>query len=782
MYSRLGRPRWGSVAAVTALTVDAASITLYCARPQWFGDARVAFRNPERRPEARPLFVAVACLAGLRGLFHAWLALSKRGADVRRATLERCYAAHALACLVIAVLAALAKTSAATPAIQLHRFVLVVLGLIAATFYRYSWSFLQTRPPVERDIFLMASETLQATQDALRRMLSTHGEATSLIDVEAQPDLAQRFLARSESVKNYWRSQLETIMSVNQRAPSPTQDDAFSLLLRLFAHEDVVDQLRTALMNDRTALLFYALQLSTFVLFGAYRDGDRMRDLLLDLCASDLAFAHRVAFYLRAFADSSDLSPGLNLTAAGEAAVAALSADVAQATHAFARTLTLADALTRLSSELCDVDRDERQAFLESNLRSLDHRVTSGDLSEAELAVGGFSRRVVRVHFAESRAFSTRDRCPYLCVVEVVSEAPPSERSPSPAFNSHSPAELIKNALREDEALGQWKAPPEDFFGTFGPSSPPPRRPPSPIQHGEPLAPRVAAELPPQKPPVVFRERWSETRSRLLHARNHALVPIIVKARDDLRQEQFASQLIKACALTLDNEKVPVRLPAYDVVATGPDSGLIEALPDTVSLDALRKHDLAYSGLLDLFRRRFTTQKALQKARKVFVESLAPACVVSYLLQLKDRHNGNILLHASGAVAHVDYGYLLASSPGGNMGFEAAPFKLTRDFLEVLGHDLLPLFRDLCHRTFVCLRRNSDKLLLLAEMAAAGCDHLPCFDGRAREALDGLKRRFRPELSERQCRAFMNSLIREASMHWRTRAYDGYQTCCNGIL
>ena len=781
MYSRLGRPRWGSVAAVTALTVDAASITLYCVRPQWFGDARVAFRNPERRPEARPLFVAVACLAGLRGLFHAWLALSKRGADVRRATLEKCYAAHALACLVIAVLAALAKTSAATPAVQLHRFMLVVLGLVAATFYRYSWSFLQTRPPVERDIFLMASETLQATQDALRRLISTPGEATSLIDVEA-PDLAQRFLARSESVKAYWRSQLETIMSVNQRAPSPTQDDAFSLLLRLFAHEDVVDQLRTALMADRTALLFYALQLSTFVLFGAYRDGDRMRDLLLDLCASDLAFAHRVAFYLRAFADSSDLSPGLNLTAAGEAAVAALSADVAQATHAFGRTLTLADALTHISSELCDVDRDERQAFLSSSLRNLDRRVTQGDLAEAELAVGGFSRRVVRVHFGEARAFSTRDRCPYLCVVEVVSEAPPSERSPSPAFNSYSPAELIKNALREDEALGQWKAPPEDFFGTFGPSSPPPRRPPSPPIHGEPLAPRVLAELPTQKPPVVFRERWSETRSRLLHARNHALVPIIVKARDDLRQEQFASQLIKACALTLDNENIPVRLPAYDVVATGPDSGLIEALPDTVSLDALRKHDLAYSGLLDLFRRRFTTPKALQKARKVFVESLAPACVVSYLLQLKDRHNGNILLHASGAVAHVDYGYLLASSPGGNMGFEAAPFKLTRDFLEVLGHDLLPLFRDLCHRTFVCLRRNSDKLLLLAEMAAAGCDHLPCFDGRAREALDGLKRRFRPELSERQCRAFMNSLIREASMHWRTRAYDGYQTCCNGIL
>ena len=61
------------------------------------------------------------------------LGAPKRGA--RRATLERCYAAHALACLVIAVLAALADISsdAGHPA---PPFMLVVLGLIAATFYR----------------------------------------------------------------------------------------------------------------------------------------------------------------------------------------------------------------------------------------------------------------------------------------------------------------------------------------------------------------------------------------------------------------------------------------------------------------------------------------------------------------------------------------------------------------------------------------------------------------------------------------------------------------------
>ena len=766
MYTRIGRPRWGSVAVVTALACDGTAIALYCVAPQLFGDARVAFRNPE----ARPLFLAVLALAIIRAAVHAWLAVSMRGAAVRRDTLERGYGAHALIVGCVALLAAAPTTPAAAPTARLHRAALVGLGFIAAACYRASWSFLQARPPEERDIFLYASDQLQRALTATQELL-LRASSSGSIDVEAPAsDLAQRFYEKSESVKAYWRG-------VILDPPAEVENDAvFALLLRLFAHEDVLDDLRAAFDEDRAALLFYALQLSTFVLFGAYRDGAGMRSLLLELCAADLAFAHRVAFYLRAFADlSADLSPGLNLTQAGEAAVASLAADVAQSTPAFGRTLEFADALTHLSSDLCDVPRAERQAFLAHALKELDERVSNGDLAAAELALGGASRRVVRVHFDEARAFSTRDRCPYLCVVEVADDHGDEDRAPSP---------LNTPAADEAGALGQWSASPwspeKRFFGTFGPASPTPSRRSLEAQ-GEPLAPRDGDLVKP-KPPVVFRERWAATRARLLTVKKNALVPLIVKARDDLRQEQFASQLIKACAATLEAAGVPVRLPAYDVVATGPDAGLIEALPDTVSLDALRRHDLAYRGLLDLFRRRFTTPKALQKARRVFVESLAPACVVSYLLQLKDRHNGNILLHASGVVVHVDYGYLLASSPGGNMNFENAPFKLTRDFLEVLGSDLLPVFRELCHRTFVCLRRNSDRLLLLAEMASHGCDHLPCFDGRAREALGALRWRFHGDFTERQCRAFVNSLIDEASNHWRTAAYDGYQTCCNGIL
>ena len=122
----------------------------------------------------------------------------------------------------------------------------------------------------------------------------------------------------------------------------------------------------------------------------------------------------------------------------------------------------------------------------------------------------------------------------------------------------------------------------------------------------------------------------------------------------------------------------------YEVFVTSSNSGLLEFVPDTVSIDGLKKKFPSKDWNLKTFFDKYYEDE-FQDARKCFVESLAGYSLYTYIFSVKDRHNGNILVDEAGHLIHIDFGFIFDWSPGRDMRFESANFKLTKEFVKILG-------------------------------------------------------------------------------------------------
>ena len=253
----------------------------------------------------------------------------------------------------------------------------------------------------------------------------------------------------------------------------------------------------------------------------------------------------------------------------------------------------------------------------------------------------------------------------------------------------------------------------------------------------------------------------------------------IFKVGDDVRQDMLALQIMTLFKEVLETAGLELFFKPYRVVCTEPGCGIIECVPNAISRDQLgRKTD---TNLFNYFIATFgdVLSEEFKVARLNFIKSLAAYSIFSFLIQIKDRHNGNILITNEGHIIHIDFGFMFESSPGGNLGFEPH-LKLTEEMLLIMGGDVnaapYTWFRELCVRGYLALRPYCDEVVRMVNLMLE--TKLPCFRGHT---IEPLRTRFSPGLSDKQATHLINKVIDDSLLNFRTKGYDLLQKIQNNI-
>uniref|UniRef100_A0A8K9X912 Phosphatidylinositol 4-kinase beta n=1 Tax=Oncorhynchus mykiss TaxID=8022 RepID=A0A8K9X912_ONCMY len=286
---------------------------------------------------------------------------------------------------------------------------------------------------------------------------------------------------------------------------------------------------------------------------------------------------------------------------------------------------------------------------------------------------------------------------------------------------------------------------------------------------------------------VALKEPWQEKVQRIREGSPYGHIPtwrllsVIVKCGDDLRQELLASQVLQQLQIIWEQERVPIWIKPYKILVISSDSGMIEPIVNAVSIHQVKKQ--SQMSLLDYFLQEHGTHttEAFLTAQRNFVQSCAGYCLICYLLQVKDRHNGNILLDAEGHIIHIDFGFILSSSPR-NLGFETSAFKLTNEFVDVMGGldgDMFNYYKMLMLQGLIAARKHMDKVIQIVEIMQQG-SQLPCFHGSS--TIRTLKERFHMSLTEEQLQVLVEQMVDGSMRSITTKLYDGFQYLTNGIM
>ena len=235
---------------------------------------------------------------------------------------------------------------------------------------------------------------------------------------------------------------------------------------------------------------------------------------------------------------------------------------------------------------------------------------------------------------------------------------------------------------------------------------------------------------------------------------------------------------------------MPIWLHTYRILSTSKYTGLIEIINDATSIDGIKKSEGFPGSLLEYFIKVYgpKTSSSFKLAQRNFMLSLVGYSLVAYLLGLKDRHNGNIMIDVHGHLIMIDFGFAMGMAPGHEWSLERAPFKITKEYIDVLGgsspeNPVFKEFQRLFVAGFEAARSNSQIALGLVEIMMYR-SNFPCFSGARYGGGVALKRfqeRLMLDVPNRKIKRKALELIDGSIGHVGTYLYDQFQLKSNGL-
>ncbi|KAM0687086.1 Phosphatidylinositol 4-kinase beta [Conglomerata obtusa] len=260
-------------------------------------------------------------------------------------------------------------------------------------------------------------------------------------------------------------------------------------------------------------------------------------------------------------------------------------------------------------------------------------------------------------------------------------------------------------------------------------------------------------------------------RSKYKDLIGYEIVSAIIKRGNDLRQEILALQLLSEMKRIFKEEDLNIYLNCYKIILIDEKSAFIEAINNVESIHNIKKRD---KSIKEHFKKYHKSEKAFCTAIVNFTTSLVGYSLATYFLQIKDRHNGNILIDKEGHLIHVDFGFILGNHPG-FYNVERAPFKFSTEYSEVLDDNL---FKSLFLEGFLALRKNSDRLCRILEILAEK-NKIKYINI---STLNTFRERFRMDLGDREIEKWVSGLINWSLNSIGTGLYDSYQYFSNGYM